>query len=55
MPDVAGWSTNELIRFCDFIGLSYTLNGYGKVLSTNIPTGTVIDTNTMNLEITLGV
>lgn len=55
MPDVAGWSTNELIRFCDFIGLSYTLNGYGKVLSTNILTGTVIDTNTMNLEITLGV
>lgn len=55
MPDVAGWSTNELIRFCDFIRLSYTLNGYGKVLSTNIPTGTVIDTNTMNLEITLGV
>lgn len=55
MPDVAGWSTNELIRFCDFIRLSYTLNGYGKVLSTNILTGTVIDTNTMNLEITLGV
>lgn len=55
MPDVAGWSTNELIRFCDFIGLSYTLNGYGKVLSTNILTGTVIDTNTMNLEITLRV
>ena len=55
MPDVAGWSTNELIRFCDFIGLSYTLNGYGKVASTNIPAGTVIDINTMNLEITLSV
>ena len=55
MPDVAGWSTNELIRFCDFIGLSYTLNGYGKVLSTNISAGTVIDIHTMNLEITLGV
>ena len=55
MPDVTGWSTNELIRFCDFIGLSYTLNGYGKVMSTNIPAGTVLDISNMNLEITLGV
>ena len=53
MPDVTGWSTNEIIRFCNLIGLNYTLNGYGKVASTNIPTDTVIDPTTMTLEITL--
>ena len=55
MPDVTGWSTNEIIRFCNLINLKYTLTGYGKVISTNIAKDTVIDTNTMTLEITLGV
>ena len=55
MPDVQGWSTNEIIRFCNLIGLSYTLNGYGNVVSTNISEGTLIDVNTMTLEITLGL
>lgn len=54
MPDVTGWSANEMIRFCNLLGLNYTLNGYGKVISTNIPVGTVID-KTLTLEITLGV
>ena len=53
MPDVTGWSTNEIIRFCEMIGLSYTLDGYGKVASTSITTGTVIDPATMTLEIHL--
>lgn len=53
MPDVSGWSTNDLIRFCNMIGLSYKMNGYGKVVSTNIQTGEVIDLNTI-LEINLG-
>lgn len=52
MPDVLGWSTNEIIRFCNFIGLSYHLNGYGKVLKTNIEAGTLIDFNE-TLEIQL--
>lgn len=53
MPDVIGWSTNEIIRLCDMIGLPYKLNGYGKVASTNIPKDTIIDTLTMVLEIEL--
>lgn len=53
MPDVTGWSTNEVIRYCNFIHLNYTLTGYGKVASTNIAPGTVIDINTMTLDITL--
>lgn len=55
MPDVTSWSTNEIIRFCNLLGLKYTLNGYGKVVSTNIPKDTLLDPNTMTLEITLGI
>lgn len=54
MPDVVGWSTNEIIRFCNMIGLPYELSGYGKVVSTNIPKDTVIDLNS-TLEIKLEV
>ena len=43
MPDVVGWSANELIRFCNFIGLSYVLNGYGTVEKTNIEKGASIN------------
>ena len=52
MVDMTGWSTNEAIRFCNMVGLSYTLNGYGTVKSFSIPKDTVITTD-MNLEITL--
>ncbi len=52
MPDVKNWSTNEIIRFADLVGVSYRLNGYGKVLKTNIEPNTVID-KTQVLEITL--
>jgi len=55
MPDTSGWSTNEIIRFCDMIHLKYTLNGYGNVVSTSIPKDTVIDPSAMSLEITLEV
>lgn len=53
MPDVKGWSTNELIRFCDMIHLKYTLNGYGIVKETSIIKDTLIDPATMSLDITL--
>ena len=55
MPDVIGWSTNEVIRFCNMIGLNYSLSGYGKVTGTSIAAGTVLDVKTMKLEITLGL
>lgn len=53
MPDVTNWSTNEIIRFCNMINLKYNLNGYGKVKETNILKDTILDPNTMILEITL--
>ena len=39
MPDVVGYSTNEIVTLCNLIGVPYHLNGYGKVVSTSIPTG----------------
>lgn len=52
MPDVVGYSTNEIVTLCNLIGVPYHLNGYGKVVSTSIPTGGVID-KTSILEIYL--
>lgn len=55
MPEVKGWSTNEIITFCNLLGLTYELNGYEKVLTTSIPTGEVIDkTNPLVITFTLG-
>ena len=53
MPDVVGWSTNEIIRYCEFIGLKYTLEGYGKVESVNIEKNTKIDLKKVTLNIKL--
>lgn len=52
MPDVKGWSSSDIITFCNIIGLKYKLNNYGYVESTNIEAGSVIDLNT-TLEINL--
>ncbi len=50
MPDVVGWSTNEIVTFCNLLGLPYHLNGYGKVVSTSIPTGeTIILSNILEI------
>ncbi len=53
MPDVTGWTTNEIISFCNFIGIKYSLDGFGSVISTSIPKDTVIDLNA-KMEIKLG-
>lgn len=52
MPDVSGWSSNELITFCKMIGLKYNVNGYGKVASVSIPAGETINFENI-LEINL--
>lgn len=52
MPDVKGWSTNEIIRFANVMGMKYNLTGYGTVSKTNIETDQVID-QTQVLEIIL--
>ena len=42
-PDMIGWSSNEVINFCNIIGLKYQLNGYGYVVSTNHNKDDIID------------
>jgi len=50
MPDVVGWSTNEIIRLCNILNIKYTLKGYGKVKQTNFATNEKIDlTKTMEI------
>ena len=52
MPDITGWSTNEVMNFCNLIGLKYKFTGYGRVLEYNISPRSVIDLS-KTLEITL--
>ena len=50
MPDMKGWSSSEVINFCNLIGLKYKMDGYGYVVSTNMQTDAII-----NLDETLEV
>lgn len=52
MPDITGWSSSEVMSFCNLIGLNYKFNGYGTVKEFNITKDSVIDL-TKTLEITL--
>ncbi len=45
MPDVTGWSSSDIITFCNLVGLKYNLDGFGYVESTSIPIGSRIDPN----------
>lgn len=53
MPDVTGWSSNEIITFAKLLGMKYKINGYGKVIETSIPVGSTINFGEI-LEINLG-
>ena len=52
MPDITGWSSSEVMSFCNLIGLNYTFSGYGIVKRFNLLVGEIIDL-TKTLEITL--
>lgn len=54
MPNVVGWSTNEMVTLCTMLGLPYELNGYGTVKTTSIAPGEIID-KTIPLVINLGI
>ncbi len=43
MPNVIGWSTNEIVTLCNLIGVPYELNGYGNVSSISVLPGDFID------------
>ena len=52
MPDMTGWSSSEVMSFCNLIGLKFSFTGYGVVKEFNLPVREVIDL-TKTLEITL--
>lgn len=52
MPDITGWSSSEVMSFCNLIGLNYTFNGYGTVKEFSIDKNTIIDL-TKTLEVIL--
>lgn len=52
MPDITGWSTSEVMSFCNLIGLDFSFTGYGVVSEFNFEVGEVIDLS-KTLEVTL--
>ena len=52
MPDMTGWSSSEVMSFCNLIGLKYKLNGFGIVKDYNIEKDSILDL-TKILEINL--
>ena len=53
MPNVIGWTHNEINTFAKLIKINYNIDGYGKVINTNIPEGSIIDLNS-DLLVELG-
>ena len=52
MPDITGWSSTEVIDFCNIVGIQYNLDGYGYVSTSSIPAGTEITSESV-LTVTL--
>lgn len=46
LPDLTGWSRNELIRFAEMTGVDLTIDGEGFVVEQDTPTGSFIETGT---------
>ncbi len=40
LPDLTGYSASEVVNLCKLLNINYSLEGYGKVVSTNYPAGT---------------
>lgn len=43
LPDMTGWSRNEVLRFKDLANVNMEINGYGYVVSTNIEANAIIN------------
>ena len=43
MLDINGWSKTDVITLMNFMGVEYSINGNGKVVSTNIVPGSLIN------------
>ena len=45
MPDMVGWTSNEVGNYCNLVGINYTINGYGRVTTQSLEAGSLIDHN----------
>ena len=52
MPDIRGWTSNEVITLATILGIDYRINGYGTVQEQSIAVGTNI-TSDLILEVNL--
>lgn len=52
MPDIRGWSSNEVQTLCKLLNIKYTIKGNGVVKSTTVAPDTIITKDT-KIEITL--
>ena len=53
MPDMTGWSLNEVQTYCNLIGLNFDYTGYGYVTLQSIGIDTVLDVTNMILTVEL--
>ena len=42
MPNITGWSRNDVVRLCKLLGIDYKINGTGYVVSQSIPEGSQV-------------
>lgn len=43
IPNMVGWSSGEVIDFCNLAGIKYNLNGYGYVVSYSVNPGDIVN------------
>ncbi len=53
MPNMLGWSLNDVKNYCNLIGLNFEYSGYGYVMEQSIGEGTILDLANMSLTIKL--
>jgi len=53
MPNISNWSRYDVIKLCEFIGVEYSFDGYGYVVSQSIKAGSIINQDS-KLEVLLG-
>lgn len=51
LPNVIGYTKNEIIALCTILNINYELNGNGKVKNTSIPAGSPITTDKITFDL----
>lgn len=52
MPSMKNWTTSEVGNYCNLIGITYNISGYGNVRTQSIEAGTPLEANSV-LNLTL--